>query len=62
MIWLLRIIGCPTSTHINGTLVPVEEPSTASIAAMRAQAYVGMKRGPSIRFWMFRNLFHQALK
>jgi hypothetical protein len=29
---------------------------------MQAQAYVGMKRGPSIRFWMFRNIFRQALK
>jgi hypothetical protein len=32
------------------------------IAAMRTQAYVGMKRGPSVRFWMFRSLFRQALK
>jgi hypothetical protein len=30
MPWLLRIMGCPNSAHINGTLVPVEEPSTAS--------------------------------
>jgi hypothetical protein len=35
MTWLLRIIECPNSTHIDGTHVPVEEPSTASIAASR---------------------------
>src|SRR5271156_1989386 len=29
---LLRIMGCPNSTQIQGTLVPVEEPSTASSA------------------------------
>jgi hypothetical protein len=29
MIWLLRIVGL-NSTHIRGTHVPVEEPSTAS--------------------------------
>ena len=28
--WLLRIVGALTSTHIHGTHVPVEEPSTAS--------------------------------
>src|SRR5271167_24603 len=33
MTWLLRIIRCPNSTHIDGTHVPVEEPSTASKAA-----------------------------
>ena len=27
---LLRIVGCAKSTHIDGTLVPAEEPSTAS--------------------------------
>jgi hypothetical protein len=30
MPWLLRIMGCPNSARINGTLVPVEKPSTAS--------------------------------
>jgi hypothetical protein len=29
MTWLLRIVGL-TATHIHGTHVPVEEPSTAS--------------------------------
>src|SRR6267142_2825456 len=27
---LLRIMGCPNSAHFDGTLAPVEEPSTAS--------------------------------
>jgi hypothetical protein len=35
MIWLLRIMGCPNSAHFDGTLVPVEEPSTASIPDVR---------------------------
>jgi hypothetical protein len=30
MIWLLRIVVGLKSTHIRGTHVPVEEPSTAS--------------------------------
>ena len=28
--WLLRIVGRLNSNHIDGTLVPLEEPSTAS--------------------------------
>ena len=32
MTWLLRIMAVFTSTHIHGTNVPVEEPSTASKA------------------------------
>jgi hypothetical protein len=32
---LLRIVGASNSTHIFGTYVPVEEPSTASIADFR---------------------------
>src|SRR5262245_61013224 len=35
MTWLLRIIGCSSSTHFDGTLVPMEEPSTASIPDIR---------------------------
>src|SRR5262249_22273588 len=31
-VWLLRIVGALNSTHIHGTSVPVEEPSTASKA------------------------------
>src|SRR5437660_10049275 len=31
-VWLLRIVGGLNSTHIHGTSVPVEEPSTASKA------------------------------
>jgi hypothetical protein len=34
---LLRIVGALNSTHIFGTLVPVEEPSTASEAAFAPQ-------------------------
>src|SRR5262249_16740913 len=30
--WLLSIVGGLNSTHFHGTHVPVEEPSTASIA------------------------------
>jgi hypothetical protein len=29
-VWLLQIVGGLDSTHIHGTSVPVEEPSTAS--------------------------------
>ena len=32
--WLLRIVGSLNSAHIHGTHVPVEEPSTASGAAV----------------------------
>jgi hypothetical protein len=35
MLWLFRIMGCLNSAHIDGTLVPVEEPSTASVAEDR---------------------------
>jgi hypothetical protein len=35
---LLRIVGATSSAHIFGTLVPVEEPSTASIADMQEHA------------------------
>jgi hypothetical protein len=31
MLWLLRIMGCLNRAHFDGTLVPGEEPSTASI-------------------------------
>jgi hypothetical protein len=31
-VWLLRTVGALNSTHIHGTSVPVEEPSTASKA------------------------------
>ena len=34
--WLLRIVGALSSTHIHGTHVPVEEPSTASKADITA--------------------------
>src|SRR5262249_20460200 len=34
-VWLLRTVGALNSTHIHGTSVPVEEPSTASKADMR---------------------------
>ena len=37
MIWLLRIAGGLNSTHIHGTHVPVDEPSTASIADIASQ-------------------------
>jgi hypothetical protein len=29
-VWLLRIVGALSKLHVDGTLVPVEEPSTAS--------------------------------
>jgi hypothetical protein len=32
---LLRIVGASNGAHIFGTLVPVEEPSTASLATFR---------------------------
>jgi hypothetical protein len=35
-VWLLRTVGALNSTHIHGTSVPVEEPSTASIAVIAA--------------------------
>jgi hypothetical protein len=37
MSWMIRS-GRANSTHINGTLVPVEEPSTASIPDGRGTA------------------------
>src|SRR5271169_6603426 len=36
MSWLLRIVGALTAPSFDGTLVPVEEPSTASIPAAQA--------------------------
>src|SRR5262245_1621631 len=38
-VWLLRIVGALNSTHIHGTSVPVEEPSTASKADSCTAAY-----------------------
>jgi hypothetical protein len=35
-VWLLRIVRALNSTHIHGTSVPVEKPSTASIANVAA--------------------------
>jgi hypothetical protein len=35
-VWLLRTVGALNSTHIHGTSVPVEEPSTASEAVIAA--------------------------
>jgi len=37
-VWLLRTVGALNSTHIHGTSVPVEEPSTASKADKRTAA------------------------
>src|SRR5579864_2179174 len=39
---LLRIVGALNSPHIFGTLVPVEEPSTASKAASRTATRFGL--------------------
>jgi hypothetical protein len=46
--WLLRIVGTPNSTHILGTHVPVEEPSTASEADKTSERhldYPGVSNG-----------------
>src|SRR5262249_54302157 len=39
-VWLLRIVGALNGTHIHGTSVPLEEPSTASKADKRTLASV----------------------
>jgi hypothetical protein len=35
MTWLLRIIRCPNSAHIDGTLVPVEEVAVDTVIAVK---------------------------
>src|SRR5215204_4855071 len=37
-VWLLRIVGALTAPNIRGTCVPVEEPSTASLADIPCSA------------------------
>jgi hypothetical protein len=48
MPWLLRIMGCPNSAHFDGTLVPGEEPSTASIAEVTDKADGCQSRGSQV--------------
>ena len=48
MTWLLRIVGSSNSTHIQGTRVPVEEPSTASIADIASSAGLNLQLWPRV--------------
>src|SRR6266699_534059 len=45
--WLLRIMGGLNSTHIHGTPVPVEEPSTASILQKGCAWQYGLEALPN---------------
>src|SRR5262249_22973217 len=50
-VWLLRIVGALNSTHIHGTSVPVEEPSTASKADIRATSLDHLVGAEQERLW-----------
>src|SRR3974390_597969 len=56
--WLLRISGASNRTHIHGTRVPVEEPSTASEADARTRKAPWVaQRGP----WELISRFHKSI-